>query len=244
MNQMMKFENILTMSSREIAELTGKRHDNVMRDIREMMRQLDPYDTGDGLEFEDVYKDGKGEERKYFNLPKREVLILVSGYSVMVRAKIIDRWQKLEEEAEAPKHLIPQTLPEALRLAADLADQRDRAVASLMIAAPKVEAFDLLKNADGLICVRDAAKILQVSERKVFIPWLLSHRWMYRRPVSNKLVGHQDKCNIGYLEHKFTTTTRGDGSEKEVAQVLITPKGMSRLADIFSNRSQTELFAA
>lgn len=148
------------------------------------------------------------------------------------------------ERRAKTQHLIPQTLPEALRLAADLADQRDRAVASLMIAAPKVEAFDLLKNADGLVCVRDAAKILQVSERKVLIPWLLAQRWMYRRPVSNKLVGHQDKCNIGYLEHKCTTTTRGDGSEKEVAQVLITPKGMARLAEIFSNGSQAELFAA
>ena len=44
----------LTMSRREIAELTGKTHDNVMRDIRNMMRELDPYDTGDLLKFEEI----------------------------------------------------------------------------------------------------------------------------------------------------------------------------------------------
>lgn len=88
------------MSSREIAELCDKRHDNVMRDAREMLTQL--YGEADLLKFEGVYQGRNGENRPCLNLPKRETLILVSGYRLDIRTKIIDRWQQLEEEACKP----------------------------------------------------------------------------------------------------------------------------------------------
>lgn len=79
MNELMLLRGAerLTMSSREIADLTGKRHDNVMRDIREMLRELDQFDTGAGLSFEGSYQDSTGRTLSCFNLPKRETLILV-----------------------------------------------------------------------------------------------------------------------------------------------------------------------
>lgn len=87
-----KFNEVATMSSREIAELTGKRHDNVMADIRKMLDELGILTP----DFSGVYKDQQLIERPCFNLPKRETLILVSGYNIAMRAKIIDRWQELE----------------------------------------------------------------------------------------------------------------------------------------------------
>ena len=62
-----------TMSSREIAELCGKRHDNVMTDIRNMLELLKIQSP----EFLGDYKDDKGRTYPCFNLPKRETLILV-----------------------------------------------------------------------------------------------------------------------------------------------------------------------
>lgn len=92
----MRLAREITMSSREIAELTGKRHDNVMRDIRAMLVEL--HGESDLLRFEGVYSGGNGESRPCFNLPKRETLILISGYSIVMRARIIDRWQELEDK--------------------------------------------------------------------------------------------------------------------------------------------------
>ncbi|AOJ80730.1 hypothetical protein WS86_08955 [Burkholderia savannae] len=79
-----------TMSSREIAELTGKAHTNVLRDVRKMLESLDTTE----LKFESSYRDTTGRSLIEFRLPKRETLILVSGYNVQMRARIIDRWQE------------------------------------------------------------------------------------------------------------------------------------------------------
>lgn len=84
--------NGLTMSSLEIAAYTGKRHLHVLRDIRKMLVELDEGET----KFGSTYIDPQGKTHPAFNLPKRETLILVSGYSVQTRAAIIDRWQDLE----------------------------------------------------------------------------------------------------------------------------------------------------
>lgn len=103
MNQLVNLnQNNQTMSSREIAELTGKRHDNVMADINKMLTEL--YGEEDVLNFQGIYLDAYKREKPCFNLPKRETLILVSGYNTTMRAAIIDRWQELEGElAQAPQ---------------------------------------------------------------------------------------------------------------------------------------------
>ena len=103
-----------TMSSREIAELTGKEHKNVMADVRKMLSDLG-LSTAD---FSAVYKDQQLIERPCFNLPKRETLILVSGYSVELRARIIDRWEELERQQAARAVTLPNfTDPAAAAIA-------------------------------------------------------------------------------------------------------------------------------
>lgn len=87
----------LTMSSLEIAGLTGKRHHHVLRDIRNMLHALGEGET----KFGSTYLDPQGKPHPVFNLPKRETLILVSGYATELRARIIDRWMELEAAVAA-----------------------------------------------------------------------------------------------------------------------------------------------
>ena len=77
------------MSSREIAELTGKQHAHVMRDICKMLIDLEEED-GDASRFGGIYRDAYEREKPEYHLPKRQSLILVSGYDVHLRARIID----------------------------------------------------------------------------------------------------------------------------------------------------------
>lgn len=87
------------MSSIEIANLTGKQHKNVLTDIRKMLFELE-LRTAD---FSAVYKNQQHKDMPCFNLPERETMILVSGYSIKMRAAIIDRWQELEQQVKVIK---------------------------------------------------------------------------------------------------------------------------------------------
>jgi len=95
----------LTMSSLEIANLCGKEHRNVMRDIRAMLEELHGADRV--LSFEQTVErpnpsGGNPIKSMAYLLPKRETMILISGYRLDLRATIIDRWQKLEEQVAQP----------------------------------------------------------------------------------------------------------------------------------------------
>lgn len=93
-----------TMSSLEIAKVTGKRHDHVLRDIEKMLNDL-----GEGLpKFGDTYvNEQNGQVYPCYNLPKRECLILAGGYDVVLRASIIDRWAELEYKEKSGEYSDP-----------------------------------------------------------------------------------------------------------------------------------------
>lgn len=127
---------------------------------------------------------------------------------------------------------IPQTLPEALRFAADLAEQKAIVEEQLALATPKAEALDRIADADGTMNPTVAAKTLQVPPKQLF-NYLREKRWIYRRPGGKGYVAYQDKIQVGYLTHKVTTVQREDGTEKVVEQVLVTGKGLAKLSQAF-----------
>lgn len=86
-----------TMSSLQIAELTGKTHSHVMRDIRTILEQgISESNFGLGS-----YTDANNNQRPCYNLTKKDCLILASGYDAKLREKIIDRWEELENERQS-----------------------------------------------------------------------------------------------------------------------------------------------
>jgi phage antirepressor YoqD-like protein len=120
-------------------------------------------------------------------------------------------------------------MSEALRLAADLAEQRDALQREVVAAAPKVQALDRLAHAGGSMCITNAAKALQVQPKALF-ERMNADQWIYRRPGSAEWTAYQDKLQRGLLEHKITTVNRADGSEKVTSRVLVTAKGLTALA--------------
>lgn len=83
------------MSSREIAELTAKEHKNVCADIRKMLGDLGE----DALKFQRIYLDSMNREQTEFALDRELTDVLLTGYSAVLRRKVIARWRELEAAA-------------------------------------------------------------------------------------------------------------------------------------------------
>jgi phage antirepressor YoqD-like protein len=103
----------------------------------------------------------------------------------------------------------------------------------LLDVEPKAAAYDRFANSEGLIVISNAAKDLQI-EIKALFAWLLANRWIFRRQGSKRYIGFADKLRDGYLKHKFDDVQMPDGSTMKKERVFLTPKGVARLAVIFS----------
>lgn len=90
------------MSSREIANVTGKRHNNVKRDIAAMLKEL----KLDVLSFEHIYLDGQNREQVEYMLDREHTDCLLTGYSAPMRMKVIRRWRELEQQHGAREQVM------------------------------------------------------------------------------------------------------------------------------------------
>ena len=189
-------------------------YDNVMADIRKMLNELGLY----APDFSGTYTTEQGNQYECFNLPKRECLILVSGYNLKLRTKIIDRWQELEQ-ATTPR--LPQTYLEALRALADEVEAHEHTQQQLAIAEPKVQYFDKLVERNLLTNFTTTAKEFGVK-RKDFVAYLIDNGYIYRDQRGNLLpyavhVPHLIEVKEYCKDHHSGT------------QTLITPKGRETL---------------
>lgn len=210
----------LTMSSREIAGLTGKRHDHVMRDIILMLQVL--HGEQGVPRFEDTYiNDQNKQVYPCFNLPKRETLILVSGYSIDLRAKIIDRWQELESQN---KPQIPQTYAAALLEAGRLALEVEKQAEQLRIAAPKVDFVDRFTGRDSL---QNATQIGQTMKMSAVT---MNRHLDAIGGVYNKSVKRGRAFCQSWVDGGFGKMVQ---NEIGYPQALFTTAGVARITEIF-----------
>lgn len=172
-------------------------------------------------EFTAQYKDSIGRSLVMFNLPKRETLILVSGYSVTMRARIIDRWQELEQK-ESAQFKMPKTLSEALLLAgqqAALAEERQRLLEQQK---PKVEFAETVERSDGTLSIGEFAKLLpkewKIGRNKLF-KWLRDNKYLMKDNVP-----YQRYVNEGLFE-VIETVSEYDSQDYINLLTLITGKG-------------------
>lgn len=96
---------------------------------------------------------------------------------------------------------------------------------------PKSQALDRISSAFGAMNPTAAAKVLQIQPKRLF-DWLRENHWIYRRAGGRGNVAYQNKIQAGYMTHKITTVQCDDG-DKVIEQVLITAKGLAKLAMIF-----------
>lgn len=225
----------LKMTSLDMSQLTGKRHDNVRRTI-EMLADRGTIQLPQIEDVQEQASNGRTYTTQAYvfvgEAGKRDSYVVVAQLSPEFTARLVDRWQELEG-AKQQMTVLALNDPTALRaLLLENVEERIALAQQVAAAAPKVEAFDRIAGADGSLCITDAAKTLQVRRSALF-EFLRSHGWIYQPPGGRGDIAYATKLQQGLMEHKTTTVHRSDGSEKITTQARITPKGLTRLAQEF-----------
>ncbi|MBS0852748.1 phage antirepressor KilAC domain-containing protein [Enterobacter sp. JGM127] len=214
----------ITMSSREIAKLVDSRHSNVCVTIERLMNS----GVIGGYAAMQYTHPQNGQAYHYYEVNKRDSYVIVAQLSPEFTARLVDRWQELESSGEM---VVPQSLPEALRLAADLAEQKQRLSEELAIAAPKAEFVDRYVTATGSMTFRQVAKLLNAKEPE-FRLFLLDHHIMYR--LSGVLTPYHQHIESGRFEVKTGTT---NASNYAFSQARFTAKGVKWIGGLWAEHT-------
>lgn len=226
-----------TMTSLEIAELTGKQHQHVMRDIRALLDQgVDASNFG-----LTSYTDKSNRQSPCYTLTKKGCLILASGYDALLREKIINRWEELETKERTGGFVVPQTFSQALMLAARQQEEierqqkaieaKDRKIAE---DAPKVVFSDAVVGSRSSCLIGELAKILtqngyQIGQNRLFEKLRSEGYLGIKGEYYN--IPNQKFIEQGLFELKKTTH-----SENGVMKSSVTPKVTGKGQQYFINK--------
>lgn len=227
------FENL--MSSREIAELCEKRHDHVIRDIRRMFKDLeleipkkeDSPNLGNDLhsDFRVIYDYRSFVSEIFLNFEL--TMTLISGYNVVLRNRIIKRWQELELQQQQIQ--LTKQNNQLLALENQLIKQSEQLLAlenKLQDAQIKACQFDALVAQSGFLNFRKVAKELELNERSLK-SWLIQNDWISLRGSQKKMSPKSWTIRKKYMVFKHQLTESGDISTYPMA--LFSYKGIKEI---------------
>jgi len=228
------------MTSLEIAEVTGKNHKEVLRDIRNLLTQ----GAAERNFAPGEYKDKNNQSRPMFNLTPKGCLILASGYNVILREKIIDKldeYQQKErttmtslpnfsnpaEAARAWAHEYEQKMIEQKR--ADAAEQQVYALTQeIQTMQPKVSYYDAILNNKSTVLVTQIALDYGMSA-KAFNKKLYELRIQHK--VNQQWILYAPYIALGYMHSKPVEIIRHDGRKEIKYNSEWTQKGRLFLYD-------------
>lgn len=231
MDEIIKLGRTDTMTSLEIAEITGKKHAHVMRDIRSLIEQ-----GVNGSNFGLVnYKDKKGEVRPMFELTPKGCLILASGYDALLREKIINKLEELEKN-HREQYQVPQSFSEALMLAAkqqEKIEQQQLALESknkeiVQLSATITEMQPKVSYVDTILSCKETVTTTQIAQdygqsAKAFN--ILLRNFGVQHKVGGQWILYAKYLPCGYVQSETVSITHRDGSAGSVMHTKWTQKG-------------------
>ena len=223
-----------TMSSREIADLTGKRHDHVLRDcdaLNENYEKMGFPKIGEGYY---THPNTGNQQHREYRLTKMQTFDLMTGYSAELRIKVNRRWAELEAKEQAHQQ-IPQSFSEALRLAAEQAEKIEAQQKQLQAQAPKVLFAETVIGSQSSCLIGELAKLItqkgyEIGEKRLF-KWLRENHYLGTRGEYYN-IPNQQYIEQGLFELKKGTRSGNGG----VMHTTITPKVTGKGQVYFVNK--------
>lgn len=235
------------MSSLEIAELTGKQHAHIMRDIRSLLAQGASQSNFGLSSYKQPQPRGGYKELPCFELTKKGCLILASGYDVVLREKIIDRWEELEIERRIRT---PQTYLEALEALA--ISEKEKQQLSIENKEKEEKLIDLQSQAEFAECIMKSPECISVgdmanilNQNKLFskgkialYKWLRYNGYLIQRGVRYNLPSQKSMKNNLMKLVEIPYRTKNATGFNSIA--VITPYGQKYFINLFKKKKALE----
>jgi phage antirepressor YoqD-like protein len=228
---------LIAMSTREVAKLTGKRHGDVIRDVKVMLAELSLEDDAE-LRHVETREDSRGYTSEIM-LPRREVEILLTGYSVSLRAKVIDRLHELEEDILKPL-LALSDIPTLQALVLTCTNHLQKQHEKIRQDAVKVEFYDNMTGTEDLFNPCTASKLFDTGRTR-YLQYLCDHKILMSRP--NRInMPYQKYLEAGLFEVKLGDyKNRKTGEIETKAHPMLTGKGVIWLSQFIEQNGRDGL---
>ncbi len=236
MNEVIRFTDNQTMSSLDIAQITGKRHSDVLEAIRNMEPAWEKvaqrkFPLGS-------YKDANNQSRPCYYLTKRECLYIATKFNDEARAKLIIRWEELEQKERTTMTTLPdfRDPAEAARAWAEQYEQRqleskraDEAESQVLSLTqeistmqPKISYYDTILNNTSTVLTTQIAQdygMSAVAFNKVL------NEISIQRKVNGQWILYAPYLSMGYVQSKPVTITHTNGQQSVKYNTEWTQKG-------------------
>ena len=238
-----------TMSSLQIAEISGKQHKHVMESIRS---QEKAWIKINGTKFRLVdYTDKKGEKRPMYLLNKTECLYIATKFNDEARAKLVLRWKELEE---SNKPQLPATYLDALKSLVASEEQKQQLALENKRQAEEIEAKTTeitelntaisemqpkVSYVDTILQCKDTVQVTVIAQdygksAKAFN--ILLRNFGIQRKVGTTWVLYGKYIANGYVQSKTFTYTRSDGTQGARSYTEWTQRGRLFLYEMLKNK--------
>jgi len=217
------------MTSKEMAELTEKRHDSVKRTIVNLCQKT----AISYPQFVDGIPGANGVAERVYYLNKRDSYVVVAQLSPLFTARLVDRWQELENKQPAAFDLMD---PHALRAA--LLGYSEKVIAldaKIAADAPKVAFAEAIRAVDGVCSIEKIAKTIGIGRNKLFKRMrddgiLQANNLPYQKYIDREyftVIEQEPYTDTKGVQHPtFTTRVTGAG------QVFIAKKYANIMGDV------------
>lgn len=218
---------IQTMSSIQISELTNKNHSDVKKDIRRILEECEI----DMRKFSHVSKNHQNQSVEVYNLPERECMLVVAGYSAKYRLAIIDEWRMLRDELEINPR-VPKTFREALLLAAEQQEVIEKQALQIEVMKPKEQFFDQVTGSSTAFDMADVAKVCNLGIGRNTLFQFLREQKILR----DNNTPMQQYVDCGYFRVIESKYNKPDGSVHISLKTVVYQKGIDFIIKRFVGR--------
>src|SRR5699024_110480 len=235
MNQLLNVD--VQMTSLDIAEVTGKRHADVMRDIRKEIKAIGEIDERIFTLVD--YVDKKGEKRPCYEFGKDGAMQLALKYDAKTRYNVLQYIKKLELAKGTPSYMIDDPVKRAEVWIVEQKEKQELEAEKKMLEQQVSEYEPLITYVDEILKSTDLLVTTQIAEDYGMTAQKfnkLLHEYGIQYKMNGQWLLYGKYKGLGYTKSETTPYRRNDGTEGVSLLTKWTQKGRLFLYEFLKSK--------